>query len=517
VGETKGTTHILHWSVRGGDATKGNQRLGCAQAVESISLAMALLAELMGGAAHTATVARLGEALWDPLADHVAANWLHPYVPSKPADVEVFRQQAALAGSLEEAARRLGLTAGTVLSRAAAAIELQYAQERRRLTVGAARDAMLLPLHDVVNVSQAAEALSNEASERCTANAMPQASTATVEALGAADEVGGLEESHRGVVMRQPRCQVSRAAHEVAGLGVRALEEAVYTGGCVAAQLVFAVMETCDLYRALIPVQHLQTLQAAPQLRMILRNDLHYLALELLRLQLVFGKTLEAELRAPVPLAGLAPGLAASARAEEAAALAMQEAAILEVLDGAGGLEGLADEERLGNAHKAVQQALHSVRCAASAWRNMLPEDARRHNLICLMQCIGRRLLSDVLSLEDIEEEETVHLQQLLHAALETDALAEDEPGAATAGEEAEATGGEHPGDLSAEVLQAVPCWLQLQELARMLDTPMKEITQRWVEGLLPGLGFEAQQVQHLICAVFAPSSLRVDCLAQIV
>jgi len=106
---------------------------------------------------------------------------------------------------------------------------------------------------------------------------------------------------------------------------------------------------------------------------------------------------------------------------------------------------------------------------------------------------------------------------------LEGDALRGDGGEAAVRGATAsEASGGAaevadaDAEGLEAEILQEVPSWLKLKELATLVDSPLVDITRRWQDGVLAACGFAPQEIHGLICAIFEPTSLRKECLEHI-
>ena len=67
---------------------------------------------------------------------------------------------------------------------------------------------------------------------------------------------------------------------------------------------------------------------------------------------------------------------------------------------------------------------------------------------------------------------------------------------------------------VGAALEEATPAVWKLRELSELLDIRMVQIRQRWQEGRLPALGFSAEEVAHLVLALFEDTDLRRDFLA---
>ncbi|GFH28191.1 uncharacterized protein HaLaN_26638, partial [Haematococcus lacustris] len=56
----------------------------------------------------------------------------------------------------------------------------------------------------------------------------------------------------------------------------------------------------------------------------------------------------------------------------------------------------------------------------------------------------------------------------------------------------------------------------KLRTLTQLLDAPMRDIVALWEQRELQAAGFNADDVQHLLCALFEASEYRRDALARV-
>jgi len=312
--------------------------------------------------------------------------------------------------------------------------------------------------------------------------------------------------------LQMERCQISAAAYELGDLARSLLQEACESGSKIEAmELCTAVMEVMDLFRSVVPVVRARDVSSAPHLGMLYRNDCHYLSLQMLSLHFRFAGQLRKVAGVPLPLAGLAPSMRSTGDHAESKCVDRVESGVADVLDQIGALEGLADEDANAAAHRGVQQALHLVRCAAAAWRPMLPNATSHNALARLYNTICKRFVDSVLAMKDISVEETASIRELLGVIVECDALQHDDQ---TSDSYTEGT--TDTSTTASAILAQVPYWIKMRELAQLMDASLKDITSRWEEGRLQACGFAAADVQRLICAIFETTPLRKECLERI-
>lgn len=142
-------------------------------------------------------------------------------------------------------------------------------------------------------------------------------------------------------------------------------------------------------------------------------------------------------------------------------------------------------------------------------WQPILAESVYNLAFGKLVNAVVTRLINEVLAFDDISVEEGEQLRKLM-----LDAMAGLSTLFASANEDSDEAGGDCAKD---SVQRRVPLWRKLLRLTDLLDMSLRPITQSWENGDLPSSGFSADEVQHLIKAIFSETDLRSECLKVIV
>lgn len=154
---------------------------------------------------------------------------------------------------------------------------------------------------------------------------------------------------------------------------------------------------------------------------------------------------------------------------------------------------------------KVMAQLLAALRRAGGVLSGVLPPAAHVAFASALLQSSATNIIGDILAMRDISVEESEELPQVLHV------LVDDGPVAAV-GAAPEAV----REALVMAVRDATPALLQLQVLLEVLNARLADIQEWWATGALQSRGFGAPQTSHLIRALFEPTELRAQVLAQI-
>ncbi|PRW33925.1 centromere kinetochore zw10-like protein [Chlorella sorokiniana] len=202
-----------------------------------------------------------------------------------------------------------------------------------------------------------------------------------------------------------------------------------------------------------------------------------------------------------------------------------QASELLGLVDELRHFAGLDSDGQAGiRCRRTVQQLLHAFRRLGSVLRGVLAPGVLVEVAAQLIQRVCTRIIEDVMALPDISVDESEQIPQILepltagvHEAVLPTAPGAAARAAAAAGggpaEVAAALGGVSLEDLSAALHERTPAVMKLRELCELLDIRMVEIRQRWQEGRLQAIGFSADEVAHLVLALFEDTDLRRDFL----
>jgi centromere/kinetochore protein ZW10 len=93
-----------------------------------------------------------------------------------------------------------------------------------------------------------------------------------------------------------PKCHISVSTQSLVDLAYRTLEEVAAAGPDAAVQLFYSVRDMFDLFRAVVPTCHKESLENIPHAAIIFHNDCFYIAHHLLSLGHQFRKQLPEDL-----------------------------------------------------------------------------------------------------------------------------------------------------------------------------------------------------------------------------
>jgi centromere/kinetochore protein ZW10 len=182
---------------------------------------------------------------------------------------------------------------------------------------------------------------------------------------------------------------------------------------------------------------------------------------------------------------------------------------LFEQLDQANGFQYTEQKRFYDNSSNAISQAVIVLAAVRTVWQPVLSTSVWEFVIGNLVEAVVKRLIDEVLAFDDISVGEGELLRKLMLAALESmSSLFGKEI------RELEGGAGNQSTDL---VRKWVPSWRKLERLTDLLDMSLRPISQSWESGDLSSCGFSADEVQHLIKAIFSETPLRTECLKLIV
>lgn len=261
-----------------------------------------------------------------------------------------------------------------------------------------------------------------------------------------------------------------------------------------------AVLECFQMYRALMPVVHLASLQHVPLLSMLFANDCDYLADEMR--VMTQAKTLPEPLRngihpLPVALQCEAEALQDVGTQWREAQLALQSNALQECLDQADGFARTDQEARNIACERAVSQVDHILQHLVTVWAPVLSHDMLIPLMGELVQAVFVRVQGDIEELEDISEPESMRLAALCRTLLE----AQSALFAQAAHCDAESAG--------ALAATAVPSWFKFSYLPELLTGSLADIEYLLFDSGGALLDYAREEIVALIRALFADTHHR--------
>ncbi|KAI0642247.1 hypothetical protein C8Q79DRAFT_917367 [Trametes meyenii] len=252
--------------------------------------------------------------------------------------------------------------------------------------------------------------------------------------------------------------------------------------------IVQAAPMALELYRALVPVANATLLQQSAKEPMRFSNDCRFIGQELER---IVAKLNGPKAAAQDKLEEGLETLKALADSWFEDAIAREERLIEEALDRARRFIDTTHQERYDECESAVNDVFQRIRRVAPQWEAVLAKSKYYEALGAIVETALSRVLSEVLSLEDITEVESQRLSELCRIlnALEW-LFVEDQ---------------EQP----SFVASYVPSWLKFSYLSELLEASIADISYLFEEGAL--VDFEIEELVKLVRALFADTPLRAN------
>ncbi|KAI7835683.1 hypothetical protein COHA_010422 [Chlorella ohadii] len=502
------STVLQCWHVPGGCCTK---RIALFWSRQELCCSIAL--QVLGGSGEYAE--QLGALLWPQLAAAYIAAKLKPIAPQSDAEVEGYSRRSSLGAKLEQKAVKLHLLSGEregPITRHIKHTLNKFLNVRRNRFIAAARDLLLSSAaQEAVTVGVPRRLKAGDAAPRASrslfgASQQPPGSGASsrsgsragtptgasAAAAASSSSLNGLEDEDP--LLASGEYAISKAAQGAVNLMREALAEAVRSGNSALAQAMCgAVVDVAALVVALCNLPY----QYAPRLQQLVHRNLNFVN-PATRVRRAGQDCLDAM-------------------------VAHQTTELLGLVDELRHFAGLDADGQAGiRCRRTVQQLLHAFRRLGSVLRGVLAPGVLVEVAAQLVQRVCTRIVEDIMALPDISVDESEQIPQILEPLTSGvhEAVLPTAPGAAAraaAGggpaEVAAALGGVSLEDLSAALHERTPAVMKLRELCELLDIRMVEIRQRWQEGRLQAIGFSADEVSHLVLALFEDTDLRRDFL----
>uniref|UniRef100_A0A182SUW2 Centromere/kinetochore protein zw10 n=1 Tax=Anopheles maculatus TaxID=74869 RepID=A0A182SUW2_9DIPT len=146
---------------------------------------------------------------------------------------------------------------------------------------------------------------------------------------------------------------------------------------------------------------------------------------------------------------------------------------------------------------RAIRQCVRQFELLKNVWQTVLPDPVYKQSLSSLIDQFLREVMKRIQSLEDITTAIGNGLVLLIDIMTETLPKLFKEP---------------------SEIHQLVKQWTKLLQLKQILCGSLVEITELWAEGKGPlTMCFSAEEIKHLVRALFQNTKQRQACIASIV
>ncbi|XP_053680328.1 centromere/kinetochore protein zw10 [Anopheles nili] len=282
-------------------------------------------------------------------------------------------------------------------------------------------------------------------------------------------------------------CMVTRTVVDLKKFLDKVLAEVAAAHGEAADRLLKTIATIVERYMVDVPMANEKLLFKIPQQSALFRNDCAYLNYWL--------QKNDDKLKDHCSFASISEALKARGEDILQQQLNNQRTQMMQALNGftlSINLIELGTEQQ-----RAIRQCIRQFELLKNVWQTVLPDPVYKHSLSGLIDTFVREFIKRIQSLEDITTAIGNGLVQLFDIIKEALPSLLKEP---------------------SEIHQLVKQWPKLLQLGQILRGSLVEITELWAEGKGPlTMCFSAEEVKHLIRALFQNTKQRQTCIASIV
>jgi centromere/kinetochore protein ZW10 len=428
---------------------------------------------------------KLGEMISEEFCEYLIKNCLADTIPSHSNDLEAYDVIAKATEDFQAHLVEIGFlaTSDQSILEYARNVDILFANKTCQILLGRAREIMKKNLHDMMEVGPISPSghLGNEE---------PVENTSSFGTLKPEIE---LSEN----TFQFPKCQISKATHELLMLVCEVLEEAVQSTDFCSIRLFCTARNIFELYGAVVPTHHQKLLETIPQQVALFHNNCMYLAHRLVTLsheyRSRFPTVLQSHASTFIDQVTVLRELGTSVFLKF---MQGQRKQILDILRDSG-LATLGEDPNITpGIEKAVRQCLRQLELLQTVWKDVLPATVYCKVLGCLLNVLVEELITRVTTVEDIPATTAVHLVTVFGVVTDRAPRVFQEPG---------------------RVYQFVKRWQKFRELVLILGANLRDIDDRWADGKGPlAHEFTPEELKQLIRALFQNTDRRSAILARI-
>uniref|UniRef100_A0A2C9LLH4 Centromere/kinetochore protein zw10 homolog n=2 Tax=Biomphalaria glabrata TaxID=6526 RepID=A0A2C9LLH4_BIOGL len=297
---------------------------------------------------------------------------------------------------------------------------------------------------------------------------------------------------------KMPKCNISQNIDTLVQLAYETMCEATGSEEC-AIQMFYSVRSMFEMFCHVVPTHHAHSLKTVPQLAALHHNNCMYIAHHLMTMGHQFAPKLPREYS--VTFVDLIQQIRKNGIDVMIAQVQRQKDLLMEYLDGSEGFSNLETESNIEKAKKSVGQVVFQLEHLKKIWKPVLPINNYKKALGQLIKSVVTRVVDSVIALEDIAQDASQRILELLTSLEKVCGECLTSPGEVA----------------SVELTRHCLSWPRFTELKLVLNSSLTDIADRWAEGKGPlASAFTAMELKKLIRALFQNTERRGNLLALI-
>ncbi|CAI2171411.1 18823_t:CDS:10 [Funneliformis geosporum] len=261
-------------------------------------------------------------------------------------------------------------------------------------------------------------------------------------------------------------------------------------------------LDLFDLFRAIMPVFHHNTFSNIPSLAMLFRNDCLWLADQLLVVQDQFKNDLispsssgdSVDIKGKISYNDTVEKLRELGKTWYDIQMDKQKSVLKEILDEMGGVQQIANDERFEACQSAMNQIVYTMNHLSKVWKDILRPTEYFTVLGDLIDSVLTRMTDYIEDLYDISAEESQQLNLICTMLCQLENLFNRK-------------------EINS-IEKHIKHWTKFRHMTDILDLPLAGIMSRFRNGEL--VCFTIDELEGLICALFADTQLRENTLSEI-
>lgn len=414
-------------------------------------------------------------------------------VPKSAEELAQYEEIKTLTAEFEASLVKLGMVEPNFceLSNFTQNIEVRYEEEKRKDLLAKARSILKKTIFntEIVTSSENLDPLSS-----------PQGSSDSSAPQEEELCLIGPEDQLKDIGVKFPACAVSKSVVEFVKLLDQTLQDCYAKETAMEKLDMFrTARDMVDLYRSVFPTQHKADVDTIPMAAAVYYNNAMYLTHYLIVTTVQVQQHLKPD-HEYANFVDLVPII--RKMGEDAFQLEMkkQRESVLGSLMVFGDFTGLSDEDKRDEVYRGVRQGLFQLTQLSRVYKEALPVYVHKDAVGNLLNGLVSFVVKGIVALEDIVSGDAAELNRIL------DIILEKGPSIMHFSEE-------QMKDVSVHCAS----WMQLKELAFVLDARLYEIVDRWGQGKGSlAQHFKPIEVRTLIKALFTNTDHRAAALSKI-
>lgn len=442
----------------------------------------------------------IGEIVCLEMSELIIAHRLATAIPKDSLELAQYGELSSQTREFEASLVDLGLVSKEKcqkLGKYTDDVNSHFAAQKSQDLLAHARRILMKPIHDTVTVTQV-DPLEKLADLAISSSA--EAPSSNLASLSTTTQCTTSELS--GLKFSFPTCVISKSVQEYIDLLYSTLKECSTTPS-MALHLFTTSRNMVDLFSAVLPSYHRQTISELPRMAIVQHNNCLYLAHHLITLGHQFHSHLPPPLNSEVAtFVDQVPLIRQLGEQVFLNELRKQSTTILNVIKTCGGFDNVSEDHRSQCVRRGIQQALlHTVKLS-QVYAEVMPEIIHCKSVGALLNVITSEVVKNVIALEDIAMDDATELHAILNLVIERGPLV---------------LSTSDDGTQSRLLMKHCSSWGKLSELTIVLDASLQKIVDSWDGGNGQlAQEFTPVEIRGLIKALFKNTERRAAALAKI-